>query len=189
MKTSYPTIAQIFPHGDLGWLDQIESEQEIVALHDSADKEASIVEWSIILDEVKAEIETLLDIAIPEVLAGAWNSAGMLVQYLNKEKYPVDETVIVPLVEHTIESSHHPYIEVLIDDMPMGKVHLDIEIEMNLEGFNVKLQNGRIKAIATGLCKAKGSIAIQGVTIAEEEMKPISLPGVIRLQEGIEITF
>ncbi len=189
MNTTYPTIAQIFPHGDSTWLDEIESEQEILALHENTDKEASVVGWDIILNEVKEEIETLLDIAVPEVLAGAWNSAGMLVQYLNKEKYPADETVIVPLVKHSIQSSHHPYIEVLIDDMPMGKVHLDIEIEMDLEGFNVKIQAGKIKAIATGTCKAMGSIAIQGVMIAEEEMKPIVLPGIITLPEAIPISF
>jgi len=123
------------------------------------------------------------------VLAGAWNTEGILVKYLDKEKYPPDKTVIVPLVKHSIKSSHHPYIEVLVDDVAMGKVHLDIVIEMVLEGFNLKIQDGKIKAIATGICKAKGSVGLDGVTLMEEKMKPISLPGIISLKDGIEITF
>jgi hypothetical protein len=188
MSDTYPTIARLFTFGDHGWLDNIENEKEIVSLHHNADKEPGIVSWSTILDEVKDQIETLLDIGIPEVVAGAWNTAGKLVEYLDKEKYPPDETVIVSLVKHSIVSNHHPYVEVMIDDVTMGKVHLDIDVEMVLEGFYLKIQAGKIKEIETGICKAKGSIGIEGVTLMEEKMKPITLPGVISLGEGIEIT-
>jgi len=188
MNDIYPTIARIFPLEDHSWLEQIETEKEVVSLHHHADKEPGIVSWSSILDEVKAEIETLLDIGIPDVVAGAWNTAGKLVEYLDQEKYPPNETVIVPLLKHSIQSSHHPYIEVLVDDMSMGKVHLDIVVEMVLEGFYLKIKAGKIKAIETGMCKAKGSIGIEGVTLMEEQMKPITLPGVISLGDGIEIT-
>jgi len=188
MNDIYPTIARIFPIHDHSWLDQIETENEVISLHHNADKEPGIVGWDIIVDEVKSEIESLLDIGLPEVLAKAWNTEGMLVKYLDKEKYPPEETVVVPLVKHSIKSTHHPYVEVMIDDAAIGKVHLDIAIEMMLEGFNLKIQNGMIKAIATGVCKAKGSIGIEGTTLMEKQMKPIALPGIIALKDGIEIT-
>jgi hypothetical protein len=117
----------------------------------------------------------------------AWNKYRELLKYTDKEKYPPDVSVLVPLAEHTIKSEHKPYIEILINDKSVGKIDFNINISLTLKGIILKIRDGKIKEIQTGSCKGKGTIKCEDLVILEKETESFSLPGSINLGEGIPI--
>ncbi len=100
---------------------------------------------------------------------------------------PPEATYLVHLAEHTVTSEHNPYIEIRVDDQPVGRVDFKIKISLTLDNFILKIQNGYIKAIQTGACKGKGTIYCWNLPILERETGPFPLPGNIDLGEGIPI--
>jgi hypothetical protein len=149
-------------------------------------KEAK-VKWPVAFDIIVKKITDILDIGILDIMVMAWNKYRMLLKYADREKYPPGETLLVPLVEHTIKSEHRPFIEILINDKPVGKVEFNITISLMLKGIILKIQDGKIKGVTTGTCKGKGTIKCENIVILEKETAPISLPGSIDLGEGIPI--
>ena len=186
MSDSRPTLADLFSIDDKT-LENLNSRDEIISLHESTDEQAKEIEWPIILDEVKDKVGDLLDIDIADIFLGAWKKAKMLDQYLDKKKYPPGESALVSLVKHSIKSDHHPYIEMVINDVAVGKVHFDIGVEFSLEGATLKVQDGKVMSIAVGTCTGKGKLGLQGAALIEEKTKPIKLPGTIDLGEGFAI--
>src|SRR5262245_18512962 len=60
---------------------------------------------------VRSELGNLLNqIRLVDIFVGAWNKSRELRKYSDPKKYPPDEANFVPLVEHTITSTHQPYL-------------------------------------------------------------------------------
>jgi len=118
----------------------------------------------------------------------AWVKHGFLQKYVDKREYPPEETVVVYLAEHTIESKHHPYIEVLVNDKQVGKIGFEIIVALEIKGVGLSIQDGKIKEIQSGDCKGTGIIKCGNLVILKRDSVPISLPGSINLDRGMPIT-
>ncbi len=131
----------------------------------------------------------LLDIEIPEILGNAWSKYKDLRKYCDPKKYPPDETFFVHLGEHTIHSEHTPSLEPIINDMPIQAANLTftIKLDFTLKGMILKIKGGKIMEIRIGSCQGKGSIESEGVSLIQKQSKPVQLPGVLALGEGIPI--
>ena len=117
----------------------------------------------------------------------AWRKYGALAEYTDPSRHPPEEVALVPLADHTVRSDHHPYLEVLIDDRPIGKITFDITLAVTLRGFELKLQGGKIKAIQTGSWQGKAGVALEKAVIYEKTLDEIRLPGSIDLGEGLSL--
>lgn len=150
-------------------------------------KEAKNIKWPGVFSAIVEKIEELLDISITDIMVKAWAKYKTLLKYTDREKYPPDQTVLVPLVEHKIGSEHHPHIDIVIDDKPFAKIEFQINVELTLKGMVLKIQDGEIKEVRMGSCEGKGSIKCGESVILEKEMKPFSLPSSIDFGDGIPI--
>lgn len=145
------------------------------------------LKWPVPLDSLLEKIPALLDIQLTDILTTAWNKYRQLRKYTDLEKYPPSESVLVTLAEHKIESVHRPYIEIMIDEVPWKKINFQITVAMELKGFVLKIQGGKIKEIRTGKLKGTGKIKCEEMVLVEKETESVDLPGTIGLGEGIPI--
>jgi hypothetical protein len=164
----------------------IEPGEKISSLKDSVLKEAK-VSWPGVFKQIEEKIPDLLNIGIPDILLMAWNKYSILLKYLDKDKYPPDETFLVNLVDHTIKSEHHPFIEILFNEVPKTRIDFTITISLAFKGIILKIQDGKIMEIMTGSCKAKGSVKCENLVLPEMESDSFTLPGSIKLGDGIPI--
>ena len=169
-------------------LSTLESSGQVSAVREAAAKQAKGVGWGLIEAQIFEKLKDLSAIGIPDILAAAWNKYRILLKYLDREKYPPNESFLVPLAEHSITSEHHPYVEILVNDQPAGKIFFDIKVALTLEGIILKIRDGRIKEIFTGTCKGKGTISCDHIVILEKKTESVPLPGSIDLGQGIPIT-
>ena len=129
----------------------------------------------------------LLNIRLLDVIHWAWKKGRELEAYRDTEKYPPDKTFTLPLVEHTITSTHRPHLEIRMNQKKVGCVNFEVKIEIAVRAMKLEIQNARIKRIKAGDWKAKGSFFCEGFLLANRESNPLDLPGTVDLGEGLEI--
>ncbi len=166
----------------------LEGVAAVSALKQTIEKGASGIKWPVALGEVVEQVGSLLDVPLGAIISAAWNKYRVLTKYCDPKKYSPDETFLVPLLEHTITSKHRPYIDVLLDDHPIGRINFAIDVSLTLKGFIAKVQGGRLREIKVGACKMKGTIACEDFPLLEKESDSVDLPGSIDLGEGVPIT-
>lgn len=186
MNSSEITLHQFFALKEDA-LSTIESSKGIGAIKEKIQKEITAIKWPVALNEITKKVGDLLNISVIDIMVKAWNKYRELLKYTDKEKYPPDVSVLVPLAEHTIKSEHKPYVEILINEKPVGRVDFNINISLTLKGIVLKIQDGKIKEIKTGSCKGKGNVKLEDFVIMEKETESISLPGSINLGDGVAI--
>ncbi len=186
MDSSEITLDQFFAMKEDA-LSTIESSKGMEALKEKIQKESTTIKWPVALNEITKKVRDLLSISVIDIMVKAWNKYRELLKYTDKEKYPPDVSVLVPLAEHTIKSEHKPYLEILINDKAVSRIDFDINISLILKGIILKIQDGKIKEIKTGSCKGKGNVKLEDFVIMEKETESISLPGSINLGDGVAI--
>jgi hypothetical protein len=165
----------------------IESSTKIVNAQENVLKEIAGIKWPVALKEIVQRIDEILSVSIVDIMVRAWDKSRILIKYLDKKKYG-NETILVPLAEHTIKSTHHPYIELLINDKSVGKLNFNINLSIMLKGIILKIQNGKITEIMIGSCQGNGNIKCEGFLLAEKKLKSIKLPYAINFADGVAIT-
>ncbi len=168
-------------------LKQLHSKEVIGELKKQLNEECKTHEWKVVWKSVIDHIDKLLKIDLLEIMMRPWKNYGGLSKYKDAQKYPSDRTYIVPLLEHTISSSHKPEIIIELEPLFKTTIPLTITVDLMLKGFSLEIQAGRIKKIYTGECQGSGLVQCMNVTLLKKELETISLPGIIDLGEGIRI--
>lgn len=143
--------------------------------------------WPNMAAGIADKAKELFDVDLGWLLVTGWSKYQELREYADPKKYPPDESKLVPLGKHTLNVAYSPYLEVLYNGQPFGKLAFDVTLSFELEGFVLTIQNGRIKRVHTGNCKAKGKIEYKDYKLAEKALTQVSLPGTIELGEGISL--
>jgi hypothetical protein len=167
-------------------MSSVESCQKMCSMRDRVLKEAKC-KWPIAFEIIVEKIADILNIGILDIMVMTWEKYRILLKYADCKECPPGETFLVPLLEHTIKSEHCPFIEIMINGKPVGKINFHISICLMIEGMILKIQDGKIKEITTGSCKGKGTVMCENFVILEKKTGPICLPGSISLGEGIPI--
>lgn len=184
MPNGEPTVGDLFP------LSHDELSERLDRAIGSTDGEAK--GWSapvrqLVVGEVTRRFGELLDIRLADVMAGAWCKYSSLRRYADPQQFPPDESVVVPLIDHDIDSTHSPAIEVIINDTPVLKLTFSIELALHLKSAVVRIQDAHIREIRPGEVNAEGKIAFGPAVIAERKSATLTLPGSIDLGNGIAI--
>jgi hypothetical protein len=138
------------------------------------------------LPDVAAKIGELLDVPLPSIFLASWSKADALQKLLKESETNPEAIMDLELAEHTINSEHHPCIEVRIHNAAVKKIEFTLRLVFNLKGFVLKVQHGKIKEMRTGLCEVEGAMEYGGVTILEKSVAPIELPGSFSFHNGAE---
>lgn len=132
-------------------------------------------------------VRAMLDIKMTDILASAWSTLRELQEYLDSDRHPPDEIASVPLIKHTVKSTHHPSIEVLVGDSRVAEIKFDAEIAIAVDGVVLTVRDGRIWAAAGGKWRATGALKWEGQQILKEQTPHYPLPGQISFEQGIAI--
>lgn len=146
-------------------------------------------------EEMSAKIGEVLDVGFDEVLVSAWKKVQGLQEYADPEKHPPEETLLVPLAKHSIQSAHRPHVDLKIKNVLIGSVQLEVQLALKLEGVVLRVQAGRIHDLRAGACQASGSLKCQlkskvgtkELLSLERATPKFQLVGAISLGDGFAI--
>jgi hypothetical protein len=133
----------------------------------------------VLLDGIGKAIQQALDVPVTDLLIGAWQRARDLRAALETTRESPGMTALVPLVAHTISSEHRPYVDVVVESVPLARLVFPVKVEFRLDGVIVQVRGGRIAEILAGTVKVKGTVKFGDVDLFEKALAPISIPGVL----------
>ncbi len=142
---------------------------------------------SMLLKRALGRLDALLDIDIKAILVGAWSRTREIRDYGERSRKEPTKEFLVSLAEHVVRSQHRPYLEIVINGNPDGRITFDVDAKLKLEGFQLVIRDGRILAVTTGSCEGSGEARLEGIIIMEQTGRRIQLPGRLDLGDGIVI--
>lgn len=150
-------------------------------------KEASMIRWPWVRDAVAEKSRDLLNLNIVDILVDSWKKYMDLCQYADHKKYGSEEEILTPLASHTLKSEHHPYLQILLKEREVSRVTFELDFSLILDGFVLKIRDGKILEILTGSGTGEGKLSLENVSLWDQQLKPVHLPGSIPLGDGISL--
>jgi hypothetical protein len=138
----------------------------------------------VLLDGVGRAVQDALDVPVTDLLIGAWERARDLHAALETTRRSTSATALVPLLSHSISSKHRPYVDVVVEGVPLVRLEFPVTVEFRLEGVVVRVRRGRIAEILAGTVKVKGTVKFGDFVLFEKAMAPVSIPGVLAVTRG-----
>jgi hypothetical protein len=126
---------------------------------------------------VQEKISQALDISLVGIMLRAWKEYGEVKTALHDDPGNSAKTTLVPLLEHTIESSHDPSVSITRGGATLIKISFSVSLEILVEGLILKVQNGRIEEVEAGRFTASGTLSCEGVPLSVQKLQPLNLPG------------
>ncbi len=184
MKTSALTLKEFFRFGRENLSDQVLKQLEATSnfsdLRKKLGQTLRALHWPGAFDLVIDSLGKLLEgMDLFHIMTDAWQEDADFKEFSDPEEYPANETVLVPLANHAIRSEHHPALELLLGDKPLGHLDIRIELTLKLTGFILEITQGRIESIQTGTLSGAGGIFCEGVQLIYKESGEIEIPGKI----------
>jgi hypothetical protein len=148
--------------------------------------ELSYFPWQSFVTSLGSKAAGLLRTNLDEMLISILKLYQELVEYADMSKYPPGTTSMVPLVERTIKAEYHPYLKIVFREMEKDVV-FDVVLKLEVKSCVLKIEDGRIRAIQAGTLVGSGTISVFEVNLANQELSPIELPGLVKFGDGISI--
>ena len=145
------------------------------------------IPWSRVQSEIAGLLSDALNTSVLEVWASAWKTYKELKQDAEESRRSPGAVVLSRLAEHSINSTLHPYVEVLLGREMLGKITFDVTLTTVIKGLLLGLKNGQIVSLQLAKCEWAGSIGTKGITLLERELAKLDLPGRINLKHGLSL--
>lgn len=142
------------------------------------------VPWGTVSREVEDRLGEALQIDVIKIALGGWTKYNQFKELLERSKQSPDETLLLSLADHSIQSTHRPLVELLIDGGVVGRLEFEVQVALRLEGVTLKVRAGHVREILTARGHLTGAVKCHGVVLAEAKSRPFELPGRIQLGEG-----
>jgi hypothetical protein len=140
-----------------------------------------------IFDLLVKNLGELLGNDIPgDILAETWKTRKGLLQYCDKEKYPPGKKALVPILEHKVNTSHEPSMEISVHEQPIGSLTVKFEASFLIKGGMIEIEDGKIRKIQTGDIESTGKMQFMGVPVMEKKIT-FQIPGEYDLKAPVEI--
>jgi len=140
------------------------------------------------VERVLERLSSLMDVDIGEgVLGKIWSGDPALQDYGDPQDYPPEEELLVPLVDHAIETAYYPVIEPIWQSLSLGTLEFEISLELLLEGVILTVQGGKILEARLGSCVASGSLRWGALIILAKESEAIEFPGTVQFAQPLPL--
>lgn len=125
---------------------------------------------------VAEKLKDALDVGINQILLSAWSQHRDLINDLERSRELKGETILVPLADHTIRSTHHPAVEVMVNDRRVAAFKFNANLMMRIRRAVVKVEGGELVGVEAGAWHGVGQLKCGPVTLVEHETKEYGLP-------------
>ena len=134
------------------------------------------VDRRVMTNTVADKLKDALDVSINKILLSAWSQHRDLVNDLERSRGLKDETILVPLADHTIRSTHHPSVEVMVNDRRVAAFKFNANLMMRIQKAVLKVEAGEVVGVESGAWNGIGQLKCGPVTLVEHETKEFALP-------------
>ena len=146
-----------------------------------------MISWSSVQDGVADSLMQALHVSVLGTLANGWKHYSMFMEDVRRSRNSPEVEIVSAIAEHSIHSTLHPFVDVRLAGRTVHEIAFEVSLETRMKGLLLGLKKGEIVSIELGECEWTGKIAVAQVDILERKLKTLSLPGHLRLKQGITI--
>jgi hypothetical protein len=136
--------------------------------------------------QVSTATEDLLNLDLVDVLMMAWRKHAALVAAARRTTAAPGSSEVVDLATHHITVTQRPYIDLLCDEMRVGRVQIELQLDFTVAGLVAVVRAGLLVAVQTGHCTIAATLLIEGEQVATRSAH-LDLPLAVRLGAGIAL--
>jgi hypothetical protein len=146
------------------------------------------VEWNGIRTDIASTMIKALDTKVISGWVSAWQKCAEVREKAEKSRNSPAIPISCTLLEHSIESTLHPYVEVCLGEKLIQKIDFDVTLETQIDGLILNMKGGSIVSLQVGRCEWSGLVVVQGAQLIKRNLTELDLPGRIDLKKPILIS-
>jgi len=135
--------------------------------------------------EICTDTDDLLNLDLVDVLMTGWRKHAALAAARRTVAAP-GTSEVVDLATHHITMTQRPYIDLLCDDVRVGRVQLELRLDFTVAGLVAVVRAGRMVSVQAGHCTVAAALLIEGEQVATRSGH-LDLPLAVRLGAGIPL--
>lgn len=139
-----------------------------------------------LIGAMKGALDDILSVDLGDVMGASWGKLKVVKEAMAATRDAPGTTIVAPLLEHAIKSSHEPKIELYIGAAKLCDLTFQIGLNLKLKEVSLAVSEGRITAVHAGLLTGEGTLALGGVPLVKSTLKEFKLPGRLRFSQAAE---
>lgn len=142
------------------------------------------VSWDNLQDYVTGKLSEMLGIPLfSSVLVPAWKKYRDVEAAFDSSD---EKEQCVWLADHTLESAHHPKLQVRYQSIAKTLAELTVTVSLTVSGFGLLIRSGRIVGVKTGSLSGEGAVALGSVRVPKD-FGTIALGPEVHFDEAISV--
>ena len=143
--------------------------------------------WRQLAAELPALALQLVHLDVAQVLIAAWKTHDKLKKYGKAPLVTDEKQATVALATHHIKATLSPHLAIEVNHEPQGKVRFEFELDLAVNGGNLRIQKGRILSLEAASLGLSGTLKCEGVLVAEKKSHEVAWPAEVSFGSGIVI--
>lgn len=137
-------------------------------------------------EEIGTVAAELARLNLSGVLGGAWCRYRALTDAARATLAEPASSRVVDLATHEVTSEHHPYIDVLINEVAVTRVNLELRLALIVAGLVAIVRGGRLVSLRAGRCDLTTTFAVEKAAVLSRRWQ-LDLPAIVPLGTGIPL--
>lgn len=142
--------------------------------------------WQAVEGEIAAVADGFLDCNLGDVLASGWRKYTMLTRAAERTLAVPGSEERVILAAHKVNSTHHPSVDLLVDNVKVYTFVFELTVEFDLTGVVAVVRRGELVELRGGECVITATFTFEGVPLVQRK-KSVDLAIVVPLRPAITL--
>jgi hypothetical protein len=114
-----------------------------------------------------------------DLVVAGWRKQGQLAAAAERTAANPGTSELVELATHRVSSVHHPYVELLVNDVRVTTVNFELDLEFEIKALVATMRAGHLVSLHSGDCDLSATLAAEGVQLASRRAQ-LELPLIVR---------
>ena len=130
-------------------------------------------------DQVAAVANGVLALDLGDLVIAGWRKQGQLAAAAERTAANPGTSELVELATHRVSSVHHPYVELLVNDVRVTTVNFELDLEFEVKALVATVRDGHLASLHSGNCDLSATLTAEDIRLASRRQQ-FSLPVLVR---------
>ena len=137
--------------------------------------------------EIATVADGLLNLDLGNLLISGWQKYTDLTKAAKRTLASPSSEEIVVLATHRIVSTHHPSVDLIVDEAKAHTFRFELTIVFDLNGVSAVVRRGDLMALRGGECMITATLTLEGTPLELTRKGSIDLGLVVPLREPVPL--
>ena len=130
-------------------------------------------------DQVAAVANGVLALDLGDLVIAGWRKQGQLAAAAERTAATPGTPELVELAPHRVSSVHHPYVELLVNDVRVTTVNFELDLQFEIKALVATVRDGHLVSLHSGDCDLSATLTAENIRLASRRQQ-FSLPVLVR---------